>query len=169
MPKTKDDRRSRRQEGDEPYQIGTNSNSNSKRGYSDGDRHQGKNRAPVTKHRNNNQNNNNNNIIRNNEGNEHAPCATFDDMNLKPDLLKGIYAYGFEKPSAIQQRAIKPIIRGRDVIAQSQSGTGKTVRKQTHSGCEINHGIEIAFLSGGKNKPTTQCLCATLFESFRVY
>lgn len=54
------------------------------------------------------------------------PCSTFDDMNLKPDLLKGIYAYGFEKPSAIQQRAIRPIVRGRDVIAQSQSGTGKT-------------------------------------------
>jgi superfamily II DNA/RNA helicase len=44
-------------------------------------------------------------------------------MQLKPDLLKGIYAYGFEKPSAIRQRAIRPIIRGRDVIAQSQSGT----------------------------------------------
>lgn len=55
-----------------------------------------------------------------------APCATFDEMNLKPDLLKGVYAYGFEKPSAIQQRAIRPIVRGRDVIAQSQSGTGKT-------------------------------------------
>jgi ATP-dependent RNA helicase len=54
------------------------------------------------------------------------PMATFDDMQLKPDLLKGIYAYGFEKPSAIQQRAIRPIIRGRDIIAQSQSGTGKT-------------------------------------------
>ena len=55
-----------------------------------------------------------------------APCPTFDSMQLKPDLLKGIYSYGFEKPSAIQQRAIRPIIRGRDVIAQSQSGTGKT-------------------------------------------
>jgi ATP-dependent RNA helicase len=55
-----------------------------------------------------------------------APCKTFDAMNLKNDLLRGIYAYGFEKPSAIQQRAIRPIIRGRDVIAQSQSGTGKT-------------------------------------------
>jgi len=54
------------------------------------------------------------------------PCSTFDDMKLKPDLLKGVYAYGFEKPSAIQQRAIRPIVRGRDVIAQSQSGTGKT-------------------------------------------
>lgn len=55
-----------------------------------------------------------------------APVSSFDEMNLKPDLLKGVYAYGFEKPSAIQQRAIRPIVRGRDVIAQSQSGTGKT-------------------------------------------
>ena len=52
--------------------------------------------------------------------------ATFDSMGLKEDLLRGIYGFGFEKPSAIQQRAIKPIIQGRDVIAQSQSGTGKT-------------------------------------------
>jgi len=52
--------------------------------------------------------------------------TSFDDMRLKEDLLKGIYAYGFEKPPAIQQRAIIPIIQGRDVIAQSQSGTGKT-------------------------------------------
>jgi len=47
-------------------------------------------------------------------------------MGLKDELLRGIYEYGFEKPSAIQQRAIMPIIKGRDVIAQSQSGTGKT-------------------------------------------
>lgn len=52
--------------------------------------------------------------------------SSFDDMNLKPLLLRGIYAYGFERPSAIQQRAIRPIIQGKDVIAQSQSGTGKT-------------------------------------------
>jgi translation initiation factor 4A len=51
---------------------------------------------------------------------------TFDDLNLKPDLLRGIYGYGFEKPSAIQQKAILPIIKERDVIAQAQSGTGKT-------------------------------------------
>merc|ERR1712227_321794 len=47
-------------------------------------------------------------------------------MNLKEELLRGIYAYGFEKPSAIQQRAIVPCIKGFDVIAQAQSGTGKT-------------------------------------------
>ena len=52
--------------------------------------------------------------------------TSFDAMELKEDLLRGIYAYGFEKPSAIQQRAIKPVLLGRDVIAQAHSGTGKT-------------------------------------------
>lgn len=51
---------------------------------------------------------------------------TFDAMGLREELLRGIYAYGFEKPSAIQQRAIVPVIKGNDVIAQAQSGTGKT-------------------------------------------
>merc|ERR1711916_394467 len=51
---------------------------------------------------------------------------SFDDMGLQESLLRGIYAYGFERPSAIQQRAIVPILTGRDVIAQAQSGTGKT-------------------------------------------
>ncbi|KAJ3187775.1 Eukaryotic initiation factor 4A-III [Gaertneriomyces sp. JEL0708] len=54
------------------------------------------------------------------------PITTFDELGLKEDLLRGIYAYNFEKPSAIQQRAIAPITKGRDVIAQAQSGTGKT-------------------------------------------
>ncbi|KAF9415938.1 hypothetical protein HW555_006570 [Spodoptera exigua] len=58
--------------------------------------------------------------------NWHQVVESFDDMNLKEELLRGIYAYGFEKPSAIQQRAIMPCIQGRDVIAQAQSGTGKT-------------------------------------------
>ena len=51
---------------------------------------------------------------------------SFDDMSLHDSLLRGIYAYGFEKPSAIQQRAIVPFIQGGDLIAQAQSGTGKT-------------------------------------------
>ena len=51
---------------------------------------------------------------------------TFAEMNLKESLLKGLYAYGFDKPSAVQQRAIVPIMQGRDVIVQSQAGTGKT-------------------------------------------
>ena len=52
--------------------------------------------------------------------------STFDGMGIREDLLRGLYAYGFEKPSAIQQRAVLPITSGRDVIAQAQSGTGKT-------------------------------------------
>ncbi|CAI0378097.1 unnamed protein product [Linum tenue] len=54
------------------------------------------------------------------------PVASFENMGINDSLLRGIYEYGFEKPSAIQQRAVMPIIKGRDVIAQAQSGTGKT-------------------------------------------
>ena len=53
--------------------------------------------------------------------------VTWEDVeDLNPQLLRGIYAYNFEKPSHIQQRAILPMMGGRDVIAQAQSGTGKT-------------------------------------------
>lgn len=51
---------------------------------------------------------------------------TFEDMMLNENLLRGIYAYGFEVPSVVQQQATVPCIKGFDVIAQSQSGTGKT-------------------------------------------
>ena len=51
---------------------------------------------------------------------------SWDELDINPKLLRGIFGYGFEKPSPIQQKAIKPIISGKDVIAQAQSGTGKT-------------------------------------------
>ena len=51
---------------------------------------------------------------------------SFEDLGLKDNLLRGIYAMGYEKPSSIQQKAIKPFLDGGDLIAQSQSGTGKT-------------------------------------------
>ncbi|KAK6195530.1 hypothetical protein SNE40_000940 [Patella caerulea] len=60
------------------------------------------------------------------ESNWDTVVESFDEMGLREELLRGIYAYGFEKPSAIQQRAIIPCIKGHDVIAQAQSGTGKT-------------------------------------------
>jgi translation initiation factor 4A len=60
------------------------------------------------------------------ESNYEEVVDNFDNMELREDLLRGIYAYGFEKPSAIQQRAIVPVLKGRDLIAQAQSGTGKT-------------------------------------------
>uniref|UniRef100_A0A6C0JXJ9 Helicase n=1 Tax=viral metagenome TaxID=1070528 RepID=A0A6C0JXJ9_9ZZZZ len=52
--------------------------------------------------------------------------SNWDELEIDTNLLRGIYAYGFEKPSPIQKKAIKPIIIGKDIIAQAQSGTGKT-------------------------------------------
>jgi len=51
---------------------------------------------------------------------------SWDDLEINNKLLRGIFAYGFEKPSPIQQVAIKPIIIGKDIVVQAQSGTGKT-------------------------------------------
>jgi translation initiation factor 4A len=50
----------------------------------------------------------------------------WDELDIPIPLLRGIFAYGFESVSPIQKKAIKPIIMGRDLIAQAQSGTGKT-------------------------------------------
>lgn len=52
--------------------------------------------------------------------------STFEDLNLKDTLLRGIYSCGYEVPSSIQKKAILPVIDKHDVIAQAQSGTGKT-------------------------------------------
>lgn len=62
------------------------------------------------------------------ETNWEEAIEAFDGMDLPEELLRGIYAYGFEKPSAIQQRAIKPTILGKDLIAQAQSGTVSHLR-----------------------------------------
>ena len=50
----------------------------------------------------------------------------FEDMGLSKNLIRGIYNYGYEKPSVIQQKGIVPLIMKKDIIAQAQSGTGKT-------------------------------------------
>ena len=51
---------------------------------------------------------------------------SFDELNIKENLLRGVYSYGFEKPSIIQHKAVPVLMKGTDVIAQAQSGTGKT-------------------------------------------
>ena len=51
---------------------------------------------------------------------------TWDDLELKEDLLRGIYSYGFENPSEIQKKTIGHIRNGKELIAQAQSGCGKT-------------------------------------------
>ena len=57
---------------------------------------------------------------------EYDIYTTFDAMELPEELLRGVYANGFEKPSPIQQKGIVPIKNKRDLLAQAQSGTGKT-------------------------------------------
>ena len=51
---------------------------------------------------------------------------TWDDLEINANLLRGIYNYGYDTPSPIQKKGILPIIKGRDILAQAQSGTGKT-------------------------------------------
>jgi superfamily II DNA/RNA helicase len=60
------------------------------------------------------------------ESEEVIITSSFDDMKLPENLLRGVYSHGFEKPSYIQQKAIVPMVNGRDILAQAQSGTGKT-------------------------------------------
>ena len=61
------------------------------------------------------------------ENNAEKMCfEKWDDININKKLLRGIYGYGFEHPSPIQKKAIIPMINRKDIIAQAQSGTGKT-------------------------------------------
>jgi superfamily II DNA/RNA helicase len=52
--------------------------------------------------------------------------SNWDELDIDPKILRGIYSYGFEVPSPIQSKSIISICKGRDIIAQAQSGTGKT-------------------------------------------
>lgn len=51
---------------------------------------------------------------------------SWDELDMDPQVLRGIYSYGYEKPSPIQRQAIKPFMDKKDLLAQAQSGTGKT-------------------------------------------
>ena len=62
----------------------------------------------------------------------------FDTLNINENILRGVYSYGFEKPSTIQKKAIPSIIEGKDIIAQAQSGTGKTGAFVIGSLCNID-------------------------------
>jgi len=74
--------------------------------------------------------------------------STWDDLEIPVDLLRGIYSYGFEAPSPIQKKAIKPILLKKDIIAQAQSGTGKTATFTIGALSHVN-----------TEEQTTQVLC----------
>ncbi|KAK6462290.1 RNA helicase required for poly mRNA export [Scheffersomyces coipomensis] len=75
---------------------------------------------------------------------------SFEELGLSPELLKGLYAMKFNKPSKIQEKALPLLISNppRNMIGQSQSGTGKT------------GAFSLTMLSRvDESKPVTQCLC----------
>ncbi|MDB5281460.1 MAG: hypothetical protein JWO06_535 [Bacteroidota bacterium] len=61
-----------------------------------------------------------------NKPNNPTPALTFNDFNFQPELMEGLRAMNFEKPTPIQQQAIPIILKERDIIACAQTGTGKT-------------------------------------------
>ena len=67
---------------------------------------------------------------------------SFDELGIKENLLRGIYGYGFEKPSIIQNKVIPLLISNKDVIAQAQSGTGKTGAFSIGSLCNIDESLK---------------------------
>ena len=60
------------------------------------------------------------------KGDKNILNYNFEDLELNDNLLRGIFSYGFENPSDIQYKSIPVINSGKDLIAQAQSGTGKT-------------------------------------------
>lgn len=60
------------------------------------------------------------------QGASNEPSTTFAALGLAEPLLKAIADTGYETPSPIQEAAIGPLLAGRDVVGQAQTGTGKT-------------------------------------------
>jgi ATP-dependent RNA helicase DeaD len=54
------------------------------------------------------------------------PDAGFSGLGLSPAVLRAVEEIGYEAPSAIQAAAIPPLLAGRDLLGQAQTGTGKT-------------------------------------------
>ena len=50
----------------------------------------------------------------------------FNELDLSPEILRGVKEMGFEEASPIQSKAIPVAMTGADVIGQAQTGTGKT-------------------------------------------
>ena len=60
------------------------------------------------------------------EGINEGVETSFDDLGLPAELLRAVNDQGYEQPSPIQAEAIPPLLQGRDLLGQAQTGTGKT-------------------------------------------
>jgi superfamily II DNA/RNA helicase len=64
--------------------------------------------------------------------------SSWEELDSDMSILRGIYSYGFEKPSPIQKKSILSMVEGQDIIAQAQSGTGKTGAFTVGTLCSID-------------------------------
>ena len=108
--------------------------------------------------------------LENNEENYQCKeVSSFDELDIPENLLRGIYSHGFEIPSAIQRKAIIPMLEGNDLIAQSQSGTGKTACFLIASMAKIDTSINLPqALIICPNRELAQQIYFN-FESFNTY
>ena len=99
----------------------------------------------------------------------HKEITSFDQLDIPDTLLRGIYSHGFEVPSSIQRKAIIPMLEGHDLIAQSQSGTGKTACFLIASMARIDTSINLPqALIICPNRELAQQIYYN-FESFNTY
>ncbi|MBK8284358.1 MAG: DEAD/DEAH box helicase [Ahniella sp.] len=95
-----------------------------------------------------------------------AESLRFDQLNLPKPLLDGLIAVGYENPSPIQAETIPPLLAGRDVLGQAQTGTGKTAAFALPV---------LARLKPGQRLPQALVLCPTrelaiqVAEAFQKY
>jgi len=96
-----------------------------------------------------------------NDAQEVELYTSFDSMGLSQNLLRGVYSYGWEKPTLIQQQATVPIIHGRDVVAQAAAGRGKTgafaVGALQIVDCDVHH-PQVLLLA------PTRCLARQIYD-----
>jgi ATP-dependent RNA helicase DeaD len=77
---------------------------------------------------------------------------TFPELGISPELLEAVKSLGFEQPSPIQAEAIPVALTGRDVVGQSQTGSGKTMA----FGIPVVQGVD-----GTKRSVQALILCPT--------
>ncbi len=91
--------------------------------------------------------------------------TSFETFGLTPELMRGISEAGFREPSPIQQQAIPVILSGRDLIAQAQTGTGKTAAFGLGAMSRLTHrgGVEILVIT-----PTRELASQVSDELYRL-
>jgi ATP-dependent RNA helicase DeaD len=91
---------------------------------------------------------------------------TFAELGLSPETLKALEDVGYQSPSPIQEQAIPPLLGGRDVIGQAQTGTGKTAAFALPIVEYVDH--DLAEVQALVLTPTRE-LCIQVTQAIRVY